>query len=1145
MLRNITVGLCFLCCIFMPLNAQTSNQAKGKPTQQSSTASSGTSDRAVDDNNNTFTQTNSQLNSWWQVDLQSDTNIDLIKLFKGSTSLSNFYIFISDSDLSSRSYSDILSDCSVEYIFVSENIDESLNIPVSVSGRYVRIQLADTNILSLAEVEVFQDTSSNAVCTDFCLIENFDNKLNGSIRDQDGWVANPPGALDGAIVDSEPNEAFTGKALMLDPNNVQFRGNAYKPLNNQSIVEGDSGTLFFQLLTEDLANTSTSIGLSDLIAPRLTDSGTGQLDLENDFEVQLILKNGQIGIQNGGSADYFNNIQLENNVVYNIWLVADNQNDSFQVFVQGGAHVFPAQAEITGGVNTFTFRNNTTASLQSLYFLNDPNQIGNSLVYLDQFYLDNQKENLSIPVEVSSISKFTLIENFENLNLGNINGQDQWIANTDDAKVATDPEYSTNQIMTFDASEATVYRDIPDVRDCETGTLFFRMKRNGSLNENVGFSDVQIPSEYADFESQINISGDELNVRDGGSFRGLEDLDNDLWYCVWMVSDNTTDTYKIYIQGNDEEKPRLLRSDINYRNGSASNALTTFLMKQSQRDGITGTFSIDDIYLHHNEENLTHPHTDTCIHEEPIPDPSQPLDNPIVERIHTDGLGLILEEFVTIPASNGGNPNTRINFLDHANDGSGRLFVNDLNDKLHVIINGNVSTYLDVSAQFPYFAEEPRLGSGFGFFAFHPEFANNGKFYTVHTERFGALSAYTPDYTSAGTDDMHGIITEWTASDSSANVFSGTKREVIRIGFDTYLHGFQQIGFNPNATPGSDDYGLLYLALGDGEENPVFSGAPQDLSTPHGKLLRIDPQGNNAPNGNYGIPSNNPFVGNAGALGEIYVYGFRNPHRFSWDTEGTNKMFIGNIGEKNVDGVYIGEPGANYGWNEREGSFLFKTNDPNNVYPLPAVDNFGYTYPVAEYDHDEGFALVGGFVYRGNTYPDLQGKYIFGDVVKGRIFYTEESDMISGQSFAEIKEFIIYDENLNQTSFLNLADYSRADLRFGMDANGELYALSKQNGKIWRIKGERTLSTDAIAEATEVKVFPNPVKDVLNIKWNNSFQGNAEISIVNQLGQSIKTINAKSFSGRVQVSLSDLPSGLYLVNVFTGTVNHSVKVIKN
>jgi hypothetical protein len=613
-----------------------------------------------------------------------------------------------------------------------------------------------------------------------------------------------------------------------------------------------------------------------------------------------------------------------------------------------------------------------------------------------------------------------------------------------------------------------------------------------------------------------------------------------------MVTNNIADTYNIYLQGNGDDAPKKLSSgslsDFSYRNNNATNPLTTFFIKQNAS---ASSFLLDDIYIDTNATNLSHPSSGQCNHGDENTDNSLPLNDPISETISTDGIGIVLEEFVTIPESSSSKPYTRINFLDHANDNSGRLFVNDLNNNLYIIENKEVSIYLEVSTQFSNFAEEPRLGSGFGFFAFHPEFAVNGKFYTVHTERFDALTNNTPDYTSVGTDDMHGIITEWTATDPTASIFSGTKRELLRIGFDTYLHGFQQIGFNPNAVSGNDDYGLLYLALGDGEENPVFSGAPQDLSVPHGKLLCINPLGNNAPNGKYGIPATNPFVNTTNALGEIWAYGFRNPHRFSWDTEGSNKMFIANIGEKNIDAVYLGKAGSNYGWNEREGSFLFKKDDPNNVYALPANDaTNGYSYPVAEYDHDEGFAIVGGFVYRGNAIPGLQGKYIFGDIVKGRVFYTEESEMIEGTSFAKIKEFLIYSENGNQTNLLNLAGNNRADLRFGVDANNEIYLLSKQNGKIWKLNAATGLSTADYRPKMQVKTYPNPIDEILNIKFDENYNGIIKIAILNLLGQEIKVMHVNSNSNKIKISVSDLPKGLYIMKLLGDNMNYTTKILK-
>ena len=179
--------------------------------------------------------------------------------------------------------------------------------------------------------------------------------------------------------------------------------------------------------------------------------------------------------------------------------------------------------------------------------------------------------------------------------------------------------------------------------------------------------------------------------------------------------------------------------------------------------------------------------------------------------------------------------------------------------------------------------------------------------------------------------------------------------------------------------------------------------------------------GTNGVNGQYGIPCTNPFVGRPGALGEIYAYGLRNPHRFSWDQGRRPRMFVGNIGEHNIESIYEVKAGDNFGWTEREGPFVVKDADPTcSVYPLPGNDHsFGYVYPVAAYDHDPppgfprcsdtGDAVIGGFVYRGRRLPDLKGKYVFGDDVNGRLFYTNASEMRRGKQLATIYEFSLFD----------------------------------------------------------------------------------------------------------------------------------------
>lgn len=433
-----------------------------------------------------------------------------------------------------------------------------------------------------------------------------------------------------------------------------------------------------------------------------------------------------------------------------------------------------------------------------------------------------------------------------------------------------------------------------------------------------------------------------------------------------------------------------------------------------------------------------------------------PLMDPVPEAPGEARLAIQLERVATIPASDTtGGPAARINYLTEPTDGSGRLFVPDLRGTLHAIDAGSVTPYLDVREVFPEFMDSPGLGSGLGFVAFDPEFAENGLFYTVHTEDGRALTEKRPDY-SSGEDRVHGVVTEWTVTDPAARTFEGTYREVMRLGFRVMLHGIQQIGFNPLAEPGDEDYGLLYVAVGDGEAPGNHSLAPQSLEAHNGSLMRIDPQGTDSPNGGYGIPQFNPFVGERDALDEIWAYGFRNPHRFSWDSE-SGRMLISHIGEARVDAIFVGLPGANYGWNEREGGFRYEKADPLEVYPLNEDDGLTSTYeaPVIVMDHDEMSALVGGFVVRDERLSAMNGVYLFADLASGRLF---ESDLPASGQRSTIFEVSITDEQGNSVTMADLAGRGRAEIRFGVDAQDWIYLLSKANGGIWRIVDATRLS---------------------------------------------------------------------------------------
>ncbi|MFT5143128.1 MAG: hypothetical protein ACI80V_003700 [Rhodothermales bacterium] len=250
---------------------------------------------------------------------------------------------------------------------------------------------------------------------------------------------------------------------------------------------------------------------------------------------------------------------------------------------------------------------------------------------------------------------------------------------------------------------------------------------------------------------------------------------------------------------------------------------------------------------------------------------------------------------------------------------------------------------------------------------------------------------------------------------------------------------------------GDDDFGLMYASVGDGETPGAQSDGPQSLASIGGKILRINPAGTDASNGQYGIPAANPFAATGGALGEIWAMGLRNPHRFSWDPE-TGRMFIGHIGEANTDGILEGFSGANFGWNVRENGFRYEKEEPSKTWPLPEGDA-GFTYPVARVDHDDGGAVVGGFVYRGKALPALAGKYLFGDIVFGSVFYVDADSMQSGRRPARVRKATLVDEEGVAHGFDHFAGIGRADLRFGRDAAGELYLLSKANGSIWAITG--------------------------------------------------------------------------------------------
>lgn len=425
------------------------------------------------------------------------------------------------------------------------------------------------------------------------------------------------------------------------------------------------------------------------------------------------------------------------------------------------------------------------------------------------------------------------------------------------------------------------------------------------------------------------------------------------------------------------------------------------------------------------------------------------IKNPIPDSIETSDIVVGVELVTQIPPSADQSPFTRIIKLDFQ-PSSGELFISDLRGKLYNLVNGKPGVYLDMAGLKPKLITWPGINTGFGSFAFHPEFTKNGLLYTTHAEPAASGKADF-NYQDSIPVVLQWVLTEW-ITDPAVFPFSGKSREIFRIDMPTGIHGVQEIAFNNRAKPGDEDYGLLYIGIGDGGSviigQSLISEIPQ---TVWGSIIRIDPLGRNSRNRQYGIPPRNPFSKNDPEkfVREIYAYGFRNPHRFNWTTSG--QLLAVNIGELNIESVNMIMPGHFYGWPIREGNFQERFfNEAGKIYALPSNDSiYHVTYPVAQFDHDEGTAIAGGFEYSGTSVPQLKGKYIFGDIGSGRLFYVETMDLRVGKQ-ATIKKWNISMNGVS-TSLAELCKNRRVEMRFGMDKKGEIYILTKPDGKVYKL----------------------------------------------------------------------------------------------
>jgi hypothetical protein len=399
--------------------------------------------------------------------------------------------------------------------------------------------------------------------------------------------------------------------------------------------------------------------------------------------------------------------------------------------------------------------------------------------------------------------------------------------------------------------------------------------------------------------------------------------------------------------------------------------------------------------------------------------------------------------------------------------GTHRLFVNDMRGPLYsVSYDGKtVTKYLDVNA--PDWGVKVQSGGaerGFQSFAFHPQFNRSGtrgfgKFYTVTDT---ANTTPPADFKPGGGSHTHdSVLLEWTAKNPAAATYDGgAPRELMRIEQPFSNHNCGHLTFNPLASANSADFGLLYMGFADGGSGGDPLKSAQNLGSIFGKILRIDPLGSNSANGKYGIPATNPFVksSKAGALGEIYAYGVRNPQRLFWDRK-TGSMFMSDIGQNSVEEISPVTAGANLGWNVWEASFKYVGREGVSL-ENPRGDS-SMTYPIVEYGHGDpllqgSVATIGGLVYRENTIKQLSNLLLFGDNPSGEIFYVDADKLPKGGQ-DQIHRILLSDQGASKTLLQLIkekntaqgkAPASRADLRFGEGPKGQIFILNKRDGTI-------------------------------------------------------------------------------------------------